>query len=115
MCIRDRAEAEPGLVSDADVAEVEQAPTAGVETPPEPQDAAIVEVQQEESQADAPAETSVADGDGAEPAAEAALGEDPAPTVEAAPDDEAPSGDEQPAANGGPAAAELSAETAQQD
>ncbi len=109
------AEAEPGLVSDADVAEVEQAPTAGVETPPEPQDAAIVEVQQEESQADAPAETSVADGDGAEPAAEAALGEDPAPTVEAAPDDEAPSGDEQPAANGGPAAAELSAETAQQD
>jgi len=94
---------------------VEQEPEAGVETPPEPQDAAVVEVQQEESQADAPADTSLAAGDGAEPVAEAALGEDAAPTVEAAPDDEAASADEQPAANGGPAAAELSAETAQQD
>ena len=97
------AETDPGLGSVVEVAEVEQAPTVGVETPPEPQDAAIVEVQQEESPAAAPAETSVADGDGAEPAAEATLGEDPAPTVE------------QPAANGGPAAAELSAESAQQD
>jgi small subunit ribosomal protein S1 len=122
------ADAEPGLVSVADVAEVEQAPTAGVETTPEPQDEAVVEVQEEdESQADAPVETSVAAGDGAEPAAEATLGDDaapaaeatlgddPAPTDEAAPDDDTASGDEQPAANGGPAAAELSAETAQQD
>jgi small subunit ribosomal protein S1 len=95
--------------------DVEQAPEAGVETPPEPQDAAVVEVQQEESQADAPVETSVADGDSAEPAVEAALADDAAPTVEVPLGDEAASADEQPAANGGPAAAELSAESAQQD
>jgi small subunit ribosomal protein S1 len=97
--------------------DVEQAPAveAGVETPPEPQDAAVVEVQQEESQADAPVETSVADGDSAEPAVEAALADDAAPTVEVPLGDEAASADEQPAANGGPAAAELSAESAQQD
>jgi small subunit ribosomal protein S1 len=112
-------EAEPGLASVADVAEVEQAPTAGVETPPEPQDAAVVEVQQDESQADAPVETSVADGDSAEPAVEAALADDAASSVEVPLGDEAASADEQtaeqPAANGGPAAAELSAESAQQD
>jgi small subunit ribosomal protein S1 len=113
--VEQAAEAEPGLASVADVAEVEQAPTASVETPPEPQDAAVVEVQQGESQADAPVETSVADGDSAEPAVEAALADDAAPSVEVPLGDETASADEQPAANGGPAAAELSAESAQQD
>jgi len=108
-------EGEPGLGSVADVAEVEQAPAAGVETPPEPQNAAVVEVQQEELQTDAPVETSVADGDSAEPAVEAALADDAAPTVEVPLGDEAASADEQPAANGGPAETELSAEPAPQD
>jgi small subunit ribosomal protein S1 len=107
------AEAEPGLGSVADVAEVEQA--AGDETPPEPQNAAVVEVQQEESQTDAPVETSVADGDSAEPAVEAALADDAALSAEVPLSDEAASADEQPAANGGPAETELSAEPAQQD